>query len=100
MLEARPRSCRKTLLTANRTEPTAARVLTSDALRGCSKASASPPVGYALIIARRLRALHPDIVHTNSLKSGVYGSIAGLLAGVAVVWHLRDNIDDDYLRCV
>jgi glycosyltransferase involved in cell wall biosynthesis len=52
---------------------------------------------YTLRIARRLRALRPDLVHTNSLKSGVYGSIAGRLAGIPVVWHVRDRIAPDYL---
>jgi glycosyltransferase involved in cell wall biosynthesis len=36
-------------------------------------------------------------VHTNSLKSSLYGGIAGRLARVPVVWHIRDRIADDYL---
>ena len=52
---------------------------------------------YALRLARRLRALKPDLVHTNTLKAGIYGSIAGRLAGVLVVWHVRDRIASDYL---
>jgi glycosyltransferase involved in cell wall biosynthesis len=44
----------------------------------------------------RLRATiceeQPDLVHTNSLKAAVYGGIAGRLARVPVVWHLRDHI--------
>jgi glycosyltransferase involved in cell wall biosynthesis len=36
-------------------------------------------------------------VHTNSLKAGVYGTVAGRLAGVPVVWHVRDRIAEDYL---
>jgi glycosyltransferase involved in cell wall biosynthesis len=44
---------------------------------------------YTLCLARRLRALHPDLVHTNSLKSGFYGGAAAKLARVPVVWHLR-----------
>ncbi len=54
-------------------------------------------VGYVLRLARRLRRLRPDLVHTNSLKSGVYGSIAARIAGVPVVWHVRDRIAPDYL---
>jgi glycosyltransferase involved in cell wall biosynthesis len=54
-------------------------------------------LGYALMLAWRLRKLRPDIVHTNSLKSGVYGSLAARLVGARVVWHLRDRIDIDYL---
>ena len=53
--------------------------------------------GYILRLALYLRRLRPDIVHTNSLKAGVYGSIAARLAGVPVVWHVRDRIETDYL---
>jgi glycosyltransferase involved in cell wall biosynthesis len=52
---------------------------------------------YTVRVARRLRALQPDLVHTNSLKAGVYGTVAGRLAGVPVVWHVRDRIAEDYL---
>jgi glycosyltransferase involved in cell wall biosynthesis len=52
---------------------------------------------YVLRLAARLRALRPDLVHTNSLKSGVYGALAARLAGVPVLWHLRDRLADDYL---
>ncbi len=52
---------------------------------------------YVLRLARRLRRISPDLVHTNSLKSGVYGAFAARLAGVPVVWHLRDRIAEDYL---
>jgi glycosyltransferase involved in cell wall biosynthesis len=54
-------------------------------------------ISYTLRLARHLRRLRPDIVHTNSLKSGIYGSIAARLAGSPVVWHVRDRIDTDYL---
>ncbi len=52
---------------------------------------------YIARLALRLRALRADLVHTNSLKSGVYGSLAARLAGVPVVWHVRDRIAEDYL---
>jgi glycosyltransferase involved in cell wall biosynthesis len=52
---------------------------------------------YTLRLARRLRTLRPDIVHTNSLKAGVYGCVAARLARVPVVWHVRDRIASDYL---
>lgn len=48
-------------------------------------------------LRRRLRELQPDLVHTNSLKAALYGGLAGRLAGVPVVWHVRDRIADDYL---
>jgi glycosyltransferase involved in cell wall biosynthesis/GT2 family glycosyltransferase len=48
-------------------------------------------------LRRRIRELRPDVVHTNSLKAAIYGGIAGRLAGVPVVWHIRDRIASDYL---
>lgn len=75
--------------------------------RGLRKGSVTPrtvqaatvlaTAGYILRLALRLRRLQPDLVHTNSLKAGVYGSIAARLAGVPVVWHVRDRITSDYL---
>jgi glycosyltransferase involved in cell wall biosynthesis len=52
---------------------------------------------YVLRLAARLRQLRPDLVHTNSLKAGVYGSLAARLAGIPMIWHVRDRIEDDYL---
>jgi glycosyltransferase involved in cell wall biosynthesis len=52
---------------------------------------------YVVRLARRLRRLRPDLVHTNSLKAAIYGGVAARLAGVPVVWHVRDRIADDYL---
>jgi glycosyltransferase involved in cell wall biosynthesis len=52
---------------------------------------------YVHRLSRRLRALDADLVHTNSLKSALYGGVAGRLAGVPVVWHVRDRIASDYL---
>jgi glycosyltransferase involved in cell wall biosynthesis len=52
---------------------------------------------YVARLARRLRELRPDIVHTNSLKAAVYGGLAARLAGIPVVWHIRDRIASDYL---
>jgi len=54
-------------------------------------------VKYAVQIARFIRENGVQIVHTNSLKAHIYGGIAGRLAGVPVVWHLRDFIDTTYL---
>ncbi len=53
--------------------------------------------GYTARLARRLRQLHPDVVHTNSLKSALYGGAAARVAGIPAVWHVRDRIADDYL---
>jgi glycosyltransferase involved in cell wall biosynthesis len=54
-----------------------------------------PP--YVFRLSRRLRALRPDLVHTNSLKAALYGGIAARLVGLPVVWHIRDRISPDYL---
>jgi glycosyltransferase involved in cell wall biosynthesis len=79
----------------------------SERARGLRKGNVAPgllpfraafaSVSYTARLAARLRRLRPDLVHTNSLKAGVYGSIAGRLAGVPVVWHVRDRIAPDYL---
>ena len=52
---------------------------------------------YVVALARRLRELRPDIVHTNTLKAALYGGAAAKLARVPVVWHIRDRIAPDYL---
>lgn len=54
-------------------------------------------VAYSVRLARHIRRLRPDLVHTNSLKSALYGGVAAVLAGVPVVWHVRDRIAEDYL---
>ena len=54
-------------------------------------------VRYVLALRRLLRELKPDLVHTNSLKSALYGGVAGRLAMVPVLWHVRDRIANDYL---
>lgn len=59
--------------------------------------SAVACAAYTARLARRLRTLRPDLVHTNSLKAAVYGGLAARIAGVPVVWHLRDRIAPDYL---
>jgi glycosyltransferase involved in cell wall biosynthesis len=52
---------------------------------------------YIARLAARLRRLRPDVVHTNSLKAALYGGVAGRLASVPVVWHVRDRITPDYM---
>jgi glycosyltransferase involved in cell wall biosynthesis len=66
-------------------------------LTGTSPMTALHTLGYIARLALRLRRLRPDLVHTNSLKAGVYGSIAARAAGIPVVWHVRDRIADDYI---
>ncbi len=64
---------------------------------GVGAASLAASAHYVERIRRRLRALRPDLVHTNSLKAALYGGLAGRLAGIPVVWHIRDRIAPDYL---
>jgi glycosyltransferase involved in cell wall biosynthesis len=53
---------------------------------------------YVLRLARHLRRLQPDVVHTNTLKAALYGGVAARLARVpTVTWHLRDRIEADYM---
>ncbi len=52
---------------------------------------------YVRVLRRRLRELDPDIIHTNSLKALVYGSMASVGLRGKLVWHVRDRIADDYL---
>ena len=54
-------------------------------------------LGYACRLARFLKVRKAQLLHTNSLKSDVIGGIAGRLARVPVIWHLRDRIATDYL---
>jgi glycosyltransferase involved in cell wall biosynthesis len=77
----------------------AARGLSRDRVRPgrLPVASVASAARYTTVLARRLRRLRPDLVHTNSLKAGVYGSVAGALARVPVIWHARERLADDYL---
>lgn len=67
------------------------------AVRTVGAAGAVTMVGYVLRLRRLLRELAPDVVHTNTLKAALYGGVAGRLARVPVVWHIRDRISPDYL---
>lgn len=52
---------------------------------------------YVVRLAAYLRKAGPDLVHTNSLKASLYGGLAGRLAGIPVIWHVRDRVAPDYL---
>jgi glycosyltransferase involved in cell wall biosynthesis len=65
--------------------------------RAAAPRVAASTAAYVLRLAARLKQLQPDLVHTNSLKAGVYGSVAARVAGLPVVWHVRDRIAADYL---
>ncbi|HYM54960.1 MAG TPA: glycosyltransferase, partial [Solirubrobacteraceae bacterium] len=77
----------------------AARELRKEAVRmgAASPAALLGALAYLARLTLRLRRLRPDLVHTNSLKAGVYGSLAARAAGVPVIWHVRDRIAEDYL---
>ena len=57
---------------------------------------AADAVRYAASLASRIRRLRPDIVHTISLKSALYGGTAAQLARAPVVWSIQDRIALDY----
>jgi glycosyltransferase involved in cell wall biosynthesis len=52
---------------------------------------------FVLHLARALKTLRADLVHTNSLKADILGGLAAKWAGIPVLWHVRDRIADDYL---
>ncbi len=66
-------------------------------LGGASPMAAVHTLVYVARLALRLRRLQPDLLHTNSLKSGVYGALAARAAGVPLLWHVRDRISEDYI---
>lgn len=52
---------------------------------------------YAAKIAIFARHNKIQIIHTNTIKAHIYGALAGCLAGLPVVWHVRDYVDETYL---
>lgn len=54
-------------------------------------------LAQAVRLARFIRQHAVDLVHANSLKADIIGCLAGRLARVPVIWHVRDRIADDYL---
>ena len=54
-------------------------------------------VRYVRELAVFMRRRHIDLLHTNSLKSDLIGSLAGKLTRTPVIWHVRDRITPDYL---
>ena len=79
--------------------PEAARNLPRGRVRpaGLPLASLLATATYSARLARRLRRLQPDLVHTNSLKSALYGGVAARVAGIPAIWHVRDRIAEDYV---
>ncbi len=52
---------------------------------------------YSRRLAGYAKAQKVDLIHTNSLKSDIYGGVAGRMVGIPVLWHIRDSINADYL---
>jgi glycosyltransferase involved in cell wall biosynthesis len=52
---------------------------------------------YAVALRRRVRHRQPDVVHSNSMKAHVYGTIASFGARWALVMHVRDRWSPPYL---
>ncbi len=61
----------------------------------CSVSLRHPAFVYRLY--RFVKRRQPAIIHTNSLKADFLGGLAGRLAGVPVIWHIRDRIASDYM---
>ncbi len=66
-------------------------------LGGASPVALAQTLAYVVRLALRVRRLRPDLVHTNSLKAGVYGALAARVARVPLLWHVRDRISSDYI---
>ena len=54
-------------------------------------------LAYGFKVAALIRTQPVDIIHTNSLKSDIYGMLVGRLCRVPLIWHIRDHIDVTYL---
>ena len=62
-----------------------------------SAAALREVVRYVRELAGFMRQHHIDLLHTNSLKSDLLGSLAAKLTRTPVIWHVRDRITPDYL---
>lgn len=54
-------------------------------------------LSYGFKVASLLRTEPVDIIHTNSLKSDLYGILVSWICRVPLIWHIRDHIDVTYL---
>lgn len=71
------------------------RAMTS--LRSLPLSAAAYSGAYCFRLARRLRQLQPDIIHSFSLKANLYGTVAARLVRRPQIWQANDRIADDYL---
>ncbi|WP_141335194.1 glycosyltransferase family 4 protein [Paenibacillus sp. tmac-D7] len=53
---------------------------------------------YGKEVGRLLREEKVVCVHTNSLKSAIYGAVAAKWAGIPLIWHIHDIIEAPYIR--
>ncbi len=70
---------------------------TLDGSMGLRLKQALNALSYVIRLSWFLHRRGAQILHTNSLKADVLGGLAGRLASVPIVWHVRDRIADDYL---
>jgi len=52
---------------------------------------------YVWKLSRFLKERAADVVHTNSMKAHILGGLAAKMAGIPLVWHIRDTVDSSYL---
>ncbi|TXK83700.1 glycosyltransferase family 4 protein [Paenibacillus sp. N3.4] len=53
---------------------------------------------YGKRLSKLLKKEGVACVHTNSLKSAFYGAVAAKMAGIPLIWHIRDHIGVPYLK--
>lgn len=63
-------------------------------------AAALRMLSYGKSLAPLLKQENVQCVHTNSLKSAIYGAVAAKTARIPLVWHIRDHIGPPYLKPV
>lgn len=51
-------------------------------------------VMYAARTARLARRVDADLIHTSSMRAHLYGLLAGRMAGIPVVAHIRDDLSE------
>lgn len=63
-----------------------------------SAAHAADAVRGVVALRRLIRHVAPDAVHTNSMKAHLLALAASGSLGIPVVWHVRDILEDGWLR--
>ena len=54
-------------------------------------------IQYSILLSKWIRNSKINLIHCNSLKSDLYGGIAGRISKIPTIWHIRDHIDEPYL---